>query len=528
MQTKTLKLLNTISFILFLTFLQLPAQTVTTFAGKAYLGTGSYNGTRNNLKEDTYFSAPTGIAIDTAGRIYVSNEHNMMLISGSVCKLIAGYQLDPTTAGAADSKNGTGTSARFSSPAGICINPVTNEVLVADMDNHQIRKVSAFFNINQDPSVSTFAGVKLLTGNYLNSSNAASKFNQPMGVAVAKNGDVYVADRNNHCIRKISGGNVTTIGGKPGVQGHDNGGPSVSTFDAPWNVYLDGNTLYVADYGNSAIRKINLSDNSVSDFITSGMDAPMALCKVGSVWYISEQTCIKKYESNILSVFAGSPAETGNSDGVGTSARFEFISGMAYSKQDQLIYIVDKGNNVIKSLTPVSGRPFCNFTCSESTPMNGQTITLTSASTNNPLIQKWTITPANYTLLNNTTLNDGVIQLKFSKIGSYSVKLWVQNTNGSDSIVKSNFINVMPATKISNIELQEIKMFPNPCNSFVNINNNLNGLVQLLNLEGQEMNTWVKSEQNLNIDLTAFKSGVYFIKLQTENGWMTQKLIISK
>ncbi len=248
MTLKKLKLLLTI-FLFYSTLPYAASQTVKTFAGKYYTGSGFYNGIRNNPRDSMYFSAPTGVAVDTAGRVYISNEHNIMLITGNNCKLIAGYQLDPNTAGAADSKDATGTAARFSSPAGLSINTTTNELFVADVDNHQIRRVSAFFNNAQDPSVTTFAGMKILNGGYVNSTNSLSKFNQPMGVAVASNGDVYVADRNNHCIRKISGGNVSTIGGKQGVQGHTNGANGTSTFNAPWNVTVDGNFLYVADYG---------------------------------------------------------------------------------------------------------------------------------------------------------------------------------------------------------------------------------------------------------------------------------------
>jgi len=476
MRLHTIK--TTLLLFFSLNFIIHNAQTVKTFAGKAYSGSGFYNGIRNNHKDSMLFSAPTGIAIDTAGRIYVSNEHNIMLITGTNCKLVAGYNLDPTTGGAPDSKDGTGISARFNGPAGLTIVPSTNEVLVADLDNHQIRKVSAYYNLSQDPSVSTIAGVKLLNGSYLNSTNSLSKFNAPIGVATAANGDIFIADRNNHCIRKISGGNVTTIGGKSGVQGHANGANGTSTFDSPFNVYIDGNYLYVADYGNSAIRKIDLSTDITTDFITSGLTSPTALCKVGGAFYITEQICVKKYESNVLSLYVGSTSQTGNTDASGTAARFEYITGIAYSQQQNLLYVVDKGNNVIKSITP-SNSPVCNFTVSNLSPTKGQTVILKSTSTNNPTSFKWTFTPGSFNLLNNSKITDSTIYVSFTQAGSFTVKLRVANNGGADSLTKNNYINVSSITSA-------------PVASFVasKTNPKVNEVISLIDQSANDPTSW--------------------------------------
>ncbi len=598
-------------------FISSQAQTVKTFAGKAYNGTGFYNGTRNNHKDSMLFSAPTGIAIDTAGRIYISNEQNIMLITGTNCKLVAGYNLDPASAGAADSKDGTGISARFSSPGGLCLNSNTNEIMVADVDNHQIRKVSAFFNNSQDPSVSTFAGVKLLNGSYLNSSNALSKFNAPVGVAVASNGDVYIADRNNHCIRKISGGNVTTIGGKPGVQSHVNGAAGTSTFDAPFNVCIDGNNLYVADYGNNAVRKIDLTTNITTDYITSGLSFPTALCIADNTLYIAEQICVKKYDNNVLSLYVGSTSQTGNQDGVGSAARFENISGIAYSTITNLLYVVDKGNNVIKVIAP-NNRPVCNFIASNIAPTKGQTVILKNTSTNKPTSFKWTFSPSSYTLLNNCSLTDSVVYINFTQAGSFTVKLWVSNSGGADSLQKNNYINVSSVTaapvaafyasktnpalnevislidqsandptmwtwritpptyiftngtdsnsRIPNIKftngdnysvtllvsnaqggtsitktnyinvnqsavhtlnaIHDLQVYPNPATDNINIHHQLNGEVLLMDMRGELIGKWTKYDAFLNITISTFNSGVYFLTLKTSEGMIRQKLII--
>ncbi len=435
------------------------AQTVRTHAGMRYTGSGSYTGYRNNHKDSVLFSAPMGIEVDTAGRIYVSNEHNIFWINGNTAYLAAGYILDPTDPGAADSKDFAGSQARFSRPAGLAINPNTNELMVADLDNNQIRKVERFINTATQQQVTSYAGVKLLNGAFLNGANASAKFNGPVGIAVAPNGDIYVADRANHVIRKISGGNVSTLAGSVGNSGHVNGTGTAAKFSAPFNVMIDGNYLLVADYGNSAIRRIDLSTGAVTDLITTGLFGPKDLCKMGSSLFIAEALCIKRYDNNVLSLYAGSNSQQGYVDGDGTTARFEDITGIIYHPKHNMLYVVDMGNNVVRSISPTA-RPTCSFTASTTSATKGQTIILTSTSTNSPEYYKWSITPSNFTLLNSTTVNDSVIYISFSQTGSYSVKLYVSNASGADSLLKNNYIAISSVTAPPVVEFSATKTNP--------------------------------------------------------------------
>jgi PKD repeat protein len=454
------------------------AQTVKTHAGMRYTGNGSYTGYRNNHKDSVLFSAPMGIEVDTAGRIYVSNEHNIFWINGNTAYLAAGYILDPTEPGAADSKDFAGSQARFSRPAGLAINPNTNELMVAGLDNNQIRKVERFINTATQQQVTTFAGVKLLNGSFLNGANASAKFNGPVGIAVAANGDIYVADRSNHVIRKISGGNVSTLAGSVGNSGHANGTGTSAKFAAPYNVFIDGNYLLVADYGNSAIRKIDLSNGAVTDLITSGLFGPKDICKMGSSLFIAEALCIKRYDNNVLSLYAGSNSQQGYVNGEGTTARFEDISSIVYHPKQKMLYVVDMGNNVVRSISPTA-RPTASFTTSTTTATKGQTIILTSTSTNSPDFYKWTITPANYTLLNSTDLNDSVVYVSFSQTGTYSVKLYVSNASGADSLLKNNHIAISSVTAPPVVEFSATKT--NPI---------VNEVISLIDLSTNTPTTW--------------------------------------
>lgn len=460
------------------TFLCSYAQTVKTYAGRQYIGSGQYTGYRTNTRDSVYFSNPMGIEVDTAGRLYVSNEHNIFWIKDNTAFLAAGYALDPNEPGAADSKDFAGSVARFSRPAGLAVNPNTNEMMVADQDNNQVRKVEKFINISTQQQVTTFAGVKLLNGSFLDAANASAKFNAPVGIAVAPNGDIYVADRSNHVIRKISGGNVSTIAGQAGNSGHVNGTGTAAMFAAPYNVYLDGGSLLVADYGNGAIRKIDLATLAVTDLITSGLFGPKDLCRVGPALYIVESLCIKRYESGVLSLYAGSISQQGYLDADGTSARFQDLSGIVYHPKDQLLYVVDMGNNLVRTVSP-NAKPVCSFTTSTTMATKGQTVILTSTSANKPTSFKWSINPGTYNLLNSTKLTDSVIYVAFAQTGTYNVQLWVSNVSGPDSLLKSNYISVTSVTAPPVADFSASKTTPH-----------VNEIINLIDLSTNTPTSW--------------------------------------
>ncbi len=478
-----MKLLTTTTFILsFLWINNANAQLVKTFAGVQQNGTGGYNVNaqtiRNFNKDSAYFSAPLGIEIDTAGRVYISNEHNIYFIYNGIARLVAGYALDPTDGGAAQSKDGAGIVARFSRPAGLALNPTTNDIYVADMDNNQVRLVERFINNSTSQTVSTHAGKFLLNGSHLDGLNADAKFNQPIGIARASNGDIYIADRANHCIRKISNGNVTTIAGKAGIPGNANGTGTNATFKAPYNLIIDGNTLLVADFGNSAIRKIDLSNNAVTDYITTGLFDPTDLCKVNNTLFITEKLTVKKYEGNVLSLYAGSSIDNGYKDGIGSVARFEEISGITYNKKDGQLYVVDMGNNIIRTISP-NNRPVTNFVASSTTVTKGQTVIIRNTSTEKPTAFRWTITPSSYGLLNNSKLTDSVLFLNFTQTGAYSVKLWVSNTAGMDSLLKNSYISVSSVTAAPVVNFMASKTMPI-----------LNEKIDLIDMSANEPTAW--------------------------------------
>ena len=152
--------------------------------------------------------------------------------------------------GSAAFANGMGLAASFDHPTGVAVDSY-GTVFVSDTRNILIRKISS------SGSVTTVAGSG--SQGFADGMGLAASFNNPTGVAVDKNGMVFVADYKNHRIRKISPlGNVTTLAGN-GSNAFADGVGLAAFFNCPYGVAVDSNgSIYVGDEGNSKIRKITL------------------------------------------------------------------------------------------------------------------------------------------------------------------------------------------------------------------------------------------------------------------------------
>ncbi|HTI59385.1 SBBP repeat-containing protein [Mucilaginibacter sp.] len=199
----------------------------------------------------------TGMMIGANGNLYIAdvatNTIKMITATGDVT-LIAGSG----SVGAADGK---GALASFNLPEALFID-ASNTIYVADAANNLIRKITP------DGTVSTLAG----SGNigHADGKGTAASFNFPQGIAVDKNGNIYVSDTGNDLIRRITpDGTVSTLAGKIAL-GNANGMGANATFNIPQGLALDAaGNLYVADAGNNLVRKIEAS-GMVSTFAGSG------------------------------------------------------------------------------------------------------------------------------------------------------------------------------------------------------------------------------------------------------------------
>lgn len=187
--------------------------TVTTLAGTAG-STGTADGTGSAAR----FNQPSGIIVDSAGNLFVSDTYNQTIrkvTAAGVVTTLAGL------AGVSGTTDGTGTAASFNQPRGLCVDGLGN-LFVADTANSSIRKVTSA------GVVTTFAGLSTISG-LLDGTGVDAWFNQPRDVKIDASGNLYVADTGNAAIRKITPAGVVTTASLSVASADPGGGSSSSS-----------------------------------------------------------------------------------------------------------------------------------------------------------------------------------------------------------------------------------------------------------------------------------------------------------
>lgn len=237
----------------------------------------------------------------------------------------------------------TGITTPLNRPSGIVRN-ATGDLFVCDRDNHRIVKITTA------GVASVFAGS---TSGFTNGTGTAAQFDQPYAITIDGAGNLYVADRINHAIRKITpAGVVTTLAGN-GTGGYVDAAGSAARFNEPLGIVADAaGNLYVADYINSALRKVTPA--GVVTTLTSasnifGVTADAA----GNIYCAQYGThIVSKYSTaNVYSVIAGQATSSGTTDGTGAAARFNFPAGITIDASGNL-YVTETVNNRIRKITP--------------------------------------------------------------------------------------------------------------------------------------------------------------------------------
>ena len=412
-----------------------------TYAGVQYADSGKFNGTATNPILSELYSRPQSIYCDTNNRMYVTDEHNVMLIDGATSRNRGGFRGDPTSTLSLGSLNGTGLVARFSTPTGVAVHPKSNDVYVCDRNNNLIRKGSKFVNSSNETSWSTLTGKDNFVGGYVNGLVGVAEFNTPEDIEISDAGIFYICDNANNCIRQINNGLVTTLGGNGNFDaGYKDGNDTFARFDRPTGICLENsNSLLVADRNNGMVRRINLTTKAVTT-VVKDLNFPLDICVVGAKIVIAEATCLKIYDGSTTTVFAGNQSTGGYLDDEVSKALFRNISHIYYRKADKSVYVVDNGNNVIRKV-PLTDNAVADFVANVTSPIVNQTIKLTSNSFNNTS-QTWTITPNSYTLQAGTLLTDKIAYVSFNNVGSYSVSLNAKNISSNDVLTKTNYISV--------------------------------------------------------------------------------------
>lgn len=339
---------------------------ITTYAGT---GTNGYSGD-GGAATSAKIKNPEGIAVAPNGDVYIADSDNHAIrrvnfLTGVITTVAGtgnpGYSGDGAAA----------TSCKLSFPEDVAILP-NGDIYIADTGNHAIRKVLAATG-----TITTVAG----TGNPGSSGDGGAatlaKLNSPRGIAIASNGDVYIGDRSNNKIRKVTAltGLISTYAGT-GTAGYlgDGGVATAARLKTPQGLHLHTNgDLYFADSGNNVVRKIAAITTIISTVAGTGtagytgdggpatsarLDSPEAVHMAPSGdLYIADtgNHAIRRVQagSGTITTIAGTGASGYAGDGgPATLAQFNRPRGIAVSTTGTY-YISDKNNHRIRKVTGV-------------------------------------------------------------------------------------------------------------------------------------------------------------------------------
>lgn len=252
--------------------------------------------------------------------------------------------------------DGTTNGATFTYPMGVCMDGSGN-LYIADTGAHKIRKMT--------PAgvVTTLTGS---TSGYVDGPLASAKFNRPIGIVMDAAGNLYVTDSSNNRIRKITPqGMVSTIAGSA-ISGYADGVGSAVKFALPYGICFDANgDLLVADRFNHKIRKVTpaglvttVAGSTVgySDGTTTAaqFDEPLAIAQApNGDFYICDalnNRIRKMTAAGVVTTFAGSGV-SGTTDGQGTAAQFDNPQGI-YIDSTANVFVVDYISGLLRKITP--------------------------------------------------------------------------------------------------------------------------------------------------------------------------------
>ena len=221
-----------------------PTGTISTFAGNGVPGFGGDGGAAAGAQ----LNQPAGLAVDSSGNLYIADSNN------AVVRKVTPQGVISTIAGTGGTEGysgdgGAATKATLMAPLGVAVDTAGN-LYIADYYGW-IREVNASTGV-----ITTLAG---------NGSNGysgdggpatAAQFYNPVAVAVDGSGNVYVADSGNGVVRMIANGVISTIAGNGTLSYTGDGGPaSLAQFSAISSIAVDAQgNIYVADTNNNAIR----------------------------------------------------------------------------------------------------------------------------------------------------------------------------------------------------------------------------------------------------------------------------------
>ena len=296
------------------------------------------------------------------GTLYISNggcdQIRAVTLSSGIITTFAGTNLGY------DGEGNPPLAAKFSTPTGLGLDPSGN-LLVVDSGNNRVRQI-------------TSTAVNTIAGGYTGDGGPSlhSALNDPQNIVFDKHSNMFIVEGNGNRVRKVSPtGTITTFAGTGVTGSTGNGGlATAATLNNPLGVAVDGNAnVYIADNGNNVIRVVNKT-GTISIFAQNAHFSYLASLAVDShnnVYAADQNACViwKITPAALVSVIAGEVNNCGyNSDGgPATSALLNAPYGVALDSSGNL-FIGDTSNNRVRRvntagiISTVAGNGTCGYT----------------------------------------------------------------------------------------------------------------------------------------------------------------------
>jgi protein gp37 len=325
---------------------------IETVAGNGTAG-ASGDGGAATLAE---LNGPSGVALDGAGNIYISDTNNnivreVTVANGNIQTVagsgLAGYSGD----------GGAAVYAELNAPKGLYIDS-SADIFIADSGNSLIREVVAV-----NGTIHTYAGDATLGLSGDGSAPLDASLNSPTGVALDGAGDIFIADSKNNVVREVveSTGVIQTVAGRTAGSGGNGTGATSAPLNDPTDVFIDSaGNLFIADTGNNLIREVVAATGNIQTVATVALSAPSGVFVDGA-----GDIFIADTGNNVIREVVASTGQTqtvaGNGTagyagdgGAATSAELHAPTAVAVDGAGD-IFIADTGNNVIREVVASTG-----------------------------------------------------------------------------------------------------------------------------------------------------------------------------
>lgn len=248
--------------------------------GTIYIADSGNNAIRKMTTDGTVetvtdqLNGPTDIVISQTGTLYVTDTLNHQVVEvdqdGNVRTVAGGGYTSDGDWLIGDFADGNGLAAQFNEPTGLAIDAEYN-LYVSDKGNQRIRKVTEGGEVTTvaGSGENTIEGTSYIEGGYIDGVASQAKFNYPNGLTIDEEGVLYIADTYNHVIRKLENNQVSTVAGN-GDSGITSGTESNAQFSGPEDItVLNNNNLVVVDRLNNRLRIINWYELPVENEVNS-------------------------------------------------------------------------------------------------------------------------------------------------------------------------------------------------------------------------------------------------------------------